>query len=172
MDDGSMGFEHFHNGVQKRLAADEDSADLAAVGDLFDNEFENDPFSEDLVSVDVESPCSATWSNSEMTLCNYAPDLSFNFGTSWESHDEQRENMMNSLRASSEPTEADTLACIQKPKTLLRLVEGRLQVVGFPDDLPKCPASSCTASRPRKRPDKKGATSPHFWSAVFSYLLQ
>ena len=47
----------------------------------------------------------------------------------------------------------------------LRLVDGRLQVVGFPADLPEC-------SKTRRAPRRRRKDNSEFWSEVVSFLLK
>ncbi len=103
------------------------------------------------------------WSNSnrganldtDVTQCDFSPSLRFTFRLPEEKIEELDKAAMSSEESN-----------LTKPRQL-RLVHGRLQVVGFPADLPEI-------TKPTKplKPVKKRETTNSFWGEVINYLMQ
>jgi hypothetical protein len=93
--------------------------------------------------------------DTEVTECDFSPSLRFTFRL-------LEENFEELDKAAISPDGSN----MAKPRQL-RLVHGRLQVVGFPADLPEI-------TKPTKplKPVKKRETTNSFWGEVINYLLQ
>ena len=93
--------------------------------------------------------------DTEVTECDFSPSLRFTFRLLEENFEE--------LDKAAIPSDGSNSV---KPRQL-RLVHGRLQVVGFPADLPEI----TKPTRPLK-PVIKRETTNSFWGEVINYLMQ
>jgi hypothetical protein len=93
--------------------------------------------------------------DNEVTECDFSPSLRFTFRLPEEKFEELEKAAISSDDSN-----------LSKPRQL-RLVHGRLQVVGFPADLPEI-------TKPTKplKPVKKREPSNSFWGEVINYLMQ
>ena len=146
---------------------EQDAAILDELGSQCEKESDDDFLSNKL---GIRAPRTNSFNASGMAVCDFAPNLSFEFDTEVKCGGNS-DQMLPTFQESSRNLISHPF---EKPRRnqearQLRLVDGRLQVVGFPADLPE---STKSFSKKRVREREREISSKEFWNAVVSFLLQ
>eukprot|EP00291_Cryptomonas_curvata_P013202 CAMPEP_0172192500 /NCGR_PEP_ID=MMETSP1050-20130122/24358_1 /TAXON_ID=233186 /ORGANISM="Cryptomonas curvata, Strain CCAP979/52" /LENGTH=188 /DNA_ID=CAMNT_0012867801 /DNA_START=44 /DNA_END=610 /DNA_ORIENTATION=+ len=141
--------------------------------DTLGNEFEDEETSSSLdMKMISDDRAGSTRSDGEFpeTVCDYSPLLSFSFKDSWNSEASQDSCILDDYRCTEDLDEdLGQSGHVDAPKhQQLRLVDGRLQVVGFNADCHDRTTSRTTKLR-RAHRKRRNAPKP-FWSELMYYL--
>ncbi len=141
--------------------------------DTLGNEFEDEETPSSLnIKIISDNRTVSTLSEGEFpeTVCDYSPLLSFSFKDSWNSETSQDSCILDDYRCTEDLDEdlGQSGQFVAPKHQHLRLVDGRLQVVGFNADCHDRITSRTTKLR-RASGKRRSAPKP-FWSELMYYL--
>jgi hypothetical protein len=164
------------------LADDDSNSEDPMEAEIFDalrteleSEMDNmssnpEPIHGDLPSIPLEPTNDEGKEESVLTKCDFAPMLSFTYQETWSSTENGNGSCILDMEMCDDNQELNTSIYSNDdlPKLReLRLVDGRLQVVGFCGDIPEC-----TNSRRPLRKSRKLVRGRPFWSEVMHLLTK